>query len=100
VLQDVLDLDGTIKGQSRKLGVHGASHTQRMGWSIQEVRITKGNVLRPRLHEPPDIFQNNFLGNSEKPPTVDRWNGTMQAEMLTATAGFDIADQAASAVAI
>jgi len=71
-----------------------------MGWSIQEIRITEGDVLGSRSHQTPNVLQDDLLRDGEKPAAVDRWNGAMQAVVLTAAAGFDIADRAADAITL
>src|SRR5262245_10970749 len=100
MLEDVFDLRGTIEGQPRKLGVHHPRDTERMRWSIQEVRITEGDMLGPRLLQTSDILQDNLWWDNEKSTAVDRWDGAMQTVVLTATAGLDISDASPDAIVL
>ena len=58
-----------------------------MGWSVQEVGIAEGDMLGTG-HQMPDIFQDDLLRNGEKPATIDRRNGAMQAVVLATAAGL------------
>ena len=90
-LQDVLHLRGEVERQLRELRVHGAHDRERVTRPVEEVRIAERDVGCADPHQPPDILEDDVLRDHEQSASVDRGNGTVEAHVQTAAAGFHVA---------
>ena len=77
----MLDLRRKVKGEVRKLSVHGADDAHGMTWAIQEVGISEGDVGCADLDLPSDVLQNSLLRKDKVTAPIDRHDGAMEAMM-------------------
>ena len=91
MFEEVLDFDSGIKGEGGKFLVHAAYDTKRMGWSVPEVGVAKGDVLCATLDLGTNVGQDDVCGHGEETTIVDGGNWAMAAGMFTATCGFGVA---------
>ena len=70
-------------------GVHLSRDAQCVRGSIEEVRVPEGDVARTRRELLLDVAQHRFARNRDEPPTVDRNDGAVAAQMLASARGFD-----------
>ena len=91
VLQQVLDLDGDVVRDGRMRLVQGLDHAHGVGGTVEEVRITKGDVPRAGGDLRGDIREHHLRLHHAKLPLVDRDDRTVAAEMPAAAAGFRVA---------
>jgi hypothetical protein len=61
--------------------------------TVQEIRVTKVDVLRTHVHKVVDIREHDLLLNQAKPALIDSGDRTVAAPMSTTAAGFDISHQ-------
>ena len=92
--QKVLDFDRHVVRQVRELLVQRVHDWNRVPNAIKKVRIAKGDMLRTSRHLLANILQNDMPLHDAETALIHRHNGTMAAEVLTATAGFSVAHDA------
>jgi hypothetical protein len=71
-----------------------------MAGPIQEVGVAEGNMGRPVLDEPPDVFQDDLLRDDKEAALVNRRDRTVKAEMETSATRLHIASEISAPVAL
>lgn len=94
VPKQVFDLDGDVVGESRKLPVQSLDKRHRVPDAIEEIWITKRDVLGARSDLLANVFQYDFAIYYAKDAVVDRDDGAMAAEMLASPARFRVTGNA------
>ena len=84
----VFHLGGEIEGQVREPAVQLATHPQGMGGSIEEVRVSEGDMAGAGGHHGGDILQNRGQRHCHEVATIDGGQRTVAADMKAATAGL------------
>src|SRR5215208_6519244 len=79
MLQQVLYLDGSVESDGGKLRMQGARNAQCVGRPIQEIRIAKGNMLRPLIDLLADIFHYDVKRHRTKSSLINRHYRTVAA---------------------
>jgi hypothetical protein len=72
---------------------HLPNNPERVLHTVQEIRVTKVDVLRTHAHKVVDICEHDLLLNYAKPALIDSGDRTVPAPMSTTAAGFDISHQ-------
>src|SRR5829696_1131447 len=90
----MLDLDGDVVGQARKLARHGGHQLARVPRAVEEVGIAEGDVPRALLNLSPDVLDYDRDGDDAEAAVVDRNDRTVPAAMLAAAARLGIAGNA------
>ena len=85
MLDDVLNLDGRVKSQFGKLIVHRINDATGVSGAVQEIRVTKGNVLGARRHLLTNVVQHDINRHSAEASIVNRYYRAVTAQMLAAT---------------
>ena len=98
MLEQVLDLDGHVVGDMREPPVQLLDDAHGMGGAVEEIGITKGDVLRPGRHLLGDVRQDHLRLHHEESPAVDRHDRAVAAKILAAAAGLGVADHARVAI--
>src|SRR5690242_16974015 len=98
LFQQVFDFDGGIKRHIRKFAVHRAGDAQRVSRAVEEIGVTKGDVLRALLNLRANVGQHQFGWDGEETTMIDRSDRAVLAGMLAAARGFRIANNARLAV--
>src|SRR5438067_11026520 len=98
MLQQMLNLDGSIKGDIRKLFMQSTSNAHGMGWAIKEIGITKGDVACSLSYLGTNICQDNLGWYSKETSSINRSDGAMQARMFTAACRLSIACKSRRAI--
>src|SRR3954466_14799280 len=90
LLEKMLDFNGSIKGDGGKLPVQGTADAHSMAWTIEEVRVAKGDMLSTLKYLGTYISQDDFGWDSKETSSVDGRDGAMLAGMFTATRTFSV----------
>ena len=93
---DVLDFDGGVEAELRKLRVHGGEHFHRVGAAVEEIRVAEGDVRGTGRHLLRDVGHHHRQRHDAEFALIHRHHRTMAAQMLAAAAGFDEAQASAS----
>src|SRR5437868_7314 len=56
--------------------------------AVKEIRIAEGDVLRPRGHLAPNVFEHHVAVDDSKHSLVNRYDWAMPAKMLASAARF------------
>ena len=94
MVEQVLDLDRRIEGQSGKLRVNRPTQLECVTGCIEEIRIAKRDVLRAHLDLLRDVSEDDVARDKTKQPVVDRHDWTMTAAVFAAARAFRVADDA------
>src|SRR6266571_8269922 len=90
MLEQMLNLDGCIKGDFRELLMHGSNNAHGVCWPIEEIGIAEGDMTCSLCDLGTDICQHNFCWYGEETPMIDWGDGAVQAGMLAAASRFGI----------
>src|ERR1041385_3718281 len=91
VLQQVFHFDGYVVSDLRVLYVQSRDDPHGVADAVEEIRITKGDVLGSHRHLAANVFKHYLRLDDAKDSVVNRDDGTVPAAMLAAPAGFRIA---------
>ena len=81
----MLYLDGDVVCVVRKLSIKRFDQRNGMAWTVEKIRVTKGDVLGSSLNLLTNVSQHYFWLYNEKTASV-YWNyRAMTAKMLAAT---------------
>jgi hypothetical protein len=93
MLNQVLDLGREVVAQLGVALTHLPNNPERVLQGVQEIRVTKIDVLRAPTHKVVDIRKHDILLDYAKPPLIDSGDRAVAAPVSTAAAGLDIAHQ-------
>src|ERR1700680_2032660 len=97
VAQQMLNFDSDVVTEPREFAVERLDDGQAVGWAIEEVRITEGDVLSPHFDLAANIFEHYRALHDSEFAAIDGHNRTMAAEMLAAAARLRVACDKVSA---
>jgi hypothetical protein len=80
----MLDLDGDVVTQVRPFPVERFHDVDRVPRTVEEVGITKRDVLRACGHLPADILEHHLGLHHAKRPAIHRHDRTVPAQVLAA----------------
>src|SRR5712692_4146359 len=89
----MFDLDGDVVGERRMLSVQCFDNSRGVPGPVEEIRISKGNVLGASRYLPPDVFQHDAALDDAKRSVIYRNDRTMPAQVLATAAGFGVANE-------
>src|SRR5690242_12063270 len=89
----MLDLDGDIVGERGVLSVKCFDNSCGVPRSVEEIRISKGNVLGAGRYLLPDIFHHDVARDHAKRSVIHGNNRAVPAQMPAAAAGLCVADK-------
>ena len=94
VAQQVLDLDGHVVGNFRKLLMKRRNDLERVPRTVEKIRIAKSDVLGARGHLLADVGEDNFLLHDSELAVINRNDRAVTAKVLAPAAGFRVAGHA------
>src|SRR5487761_1780974 len=98
MLEQMLDFDGRIIGESRKFLMQGFDKRNGMSDAVKKIRIAERDVLGAGGHLLANISENHVALDHAKNSVIDRHNGAMAAQMFAAAARFRVTHRALFAV--
>ncbi len=90
-MQKMLDLDGDIVGDFRKLAMQGLDDANCVRGPVEEVRIAERDVPGAGRDLLADVGQNDIRLHNAEGPLIHRDHRTMPAQMLTPARCFRVA---------
>jgi hypothetical protein len=94
MLEQMLDLDCDVVSHARKFMVKRLDDGNRMGWSVEEIRVAKSDMLCAGRDLLSNIGKHNIPLNHAKLTAIDRDNRAMTAKVLATAARLSIARDA------
>ena len=98
VFAEMLDFDGRVVGNLRKLAMKRFDQRNRVADAVEKIGITKGDVLRARKDLPANILKNDFARDDPESAVVNRNDRAMPAEMFAAPGSFGVTGDAVRAI--
>ena len=86
----MLDFDCDVIRKRRKFAMHALNDAHAVRRAVEKIRIAECNMLRPGFHLLPYVRYYDIGGNYAEGPVVNRHDGTVTAETITAAAGFRV----------
>src|SRR5207253_8507704 len=88
IFEQVLYRDGHVVCHGRKFPMKYLRQFHRVTNAVKEIRIAEGDVLRPRGHLAPNVFEHHVAVDDSKHSLVNRYDWAMPAKMLASAARF------------
>src|SRR5258706_6880366 len=92
MFEKMLDLDGRVVGDERKLAMQFLNDAHRVGGSIEEIGIAEGDVLRAGGDLLANIVQHYVALDDAEVALINRHNRAVAAQMFAAAAGLGVGD--------
>src|SRR5579862_1178695 len=90
MLSQVLDLDGGVVGETRKLLMQCLHDAHGVRGAVEKIRIAERDMLGSRPHLLPDVLDHHLGLNDPKRASIDRYDRTMPAQMFASPTGFGV----------
>src|SRR5246127_1717531 len=94
----MFDLDGGIVGQMRMVHVKSFDDASGVGDAVEEIRITKRDVLRACRNLLSNVGQNYVERDYAELAFINGNDGAMAAQMFAAAGRFDVSGYAVCAI--
>src|SRR5260370_9406672 len=93
----MFNLDRGVERKRGELRMHGVQDSQGVRRAVKEIRIAKGDVLRPGRYLPSNILQHHLRRTNAESPLINRYHRAVAAQMLAPAAAFAVSHHSALA---
>ena len=92
MIDQVLNLDGRVVGESRELSVELFDDSQAVGGSVEEVRVSEGDVLGACPDLSTYVLQNRLTWHGGESTAVHRDDRAVPTGVFAPAGGFGVPD--------